>query len=132
MKLVWTREAIADCSDVHDYIEADNPAVALGELFLEKAEQLIDYPNGSLTSGRTIGKNENERSAEPEIQRQRRIKIKASRNRGKIRPVDRLNLRHSSVQGNQSGILTNSSNSSEILETIWSNAISPSKILARN
>ena len=46
MKLSWTLEAIADRDAIFDYIEADNPAaaVALDELFSEKAERLTDHP----------------------------------------------------------------------------------------
>lgn len=46
MKLSWTPEAIADRDAIFDYIEADNPAAALAldELFSEKAERLTDHP----------------------------------------------------------------------------------------
>ena len=46
MKLYWTLEAIADRDAIFDYIEADNPAAALAldELFSEKAERLTDHP----------------------------------------------------------------------------------------
>ena len=46
MKLYWTLEAIADRYAIFDYIEADNPAAALAldELFSEKAERLADHP----------------------------------------------------------------------------------------
>ena len=46
MKLRWTPEAIADRDAIFDYIEADNPAAALAldELFSDKAEQLIAHP----------------------------------------------------------------------------------------
>ncbi len=45
--LYWTREAIADRDAIYDHIEADNPAAALAmdELFEEKASRLIDHPN---------------------------------------------------------------------------------------
>ncbi len=46
MKLVWTSTAIADRADIYDYIETDDPtvAVALDELFSKKADQLTDHP----------------------------------------------------------------------------------------
>ena len=46
MKLYWTLEAIADRDAIFDYIETDNPAAALAldELFSEKAERLADHP----------------------------------------------------------------------------------------
>ena len=46
MKLYWTLEAIADRDSIFDYIEVDNPAAALAldELFSEKAERLTDHP----------------------------------------------------------------------------------------
>lgn len=59
MKLFWTPEAIQDRNDIYDYIEADNPvaALALDELFLEKAAQLINHPStGRL--GRIAGTRE--------------------------------------------------------------------------
>lgn len=65
MKLAWTREAIADRNNVHDYIEADNPAsaLALDELFSEKAERLIDHPklgrNGRVAGTRELVVHEN-------------------------------------------------------------------------
>ena len=45
MKLFWTPEAIQARDDVYDYIEADNPAAALAldELFSEKAARLVDH-----------------------------------------------------------------------------------------
>lgn len=45
-KLFWTREAIRDRDEIYDYIEADNPvaALALDELFSEKAARLVDHP----------------------------------------------------------------------------------------
>lgn len=47
MELFWTPEAIQDRDDIYDYIEADNPAAALAldELFSEKASRLVDHPN---------------------------------------------------------------------------------------
>lgn len=46
MKLEWTPNAIADRENIYDYVEADNPAAALAldELFSEKAGLLNDYP----------------------------------------------------------------------------------------
>ena len=46
MRLFWTPEAIDDRRAIYDYIEADNPsaALALDELFSEKANWLIDHP----------------------------------------------------------------------------------------
>ena len=47
MALYWTPEAIQDREAIYDYIEADNPmaALALDELFEEKAGQLSDHPH---------------------------------------------------------------------------------------
>lgn len=46
MRLFWTPEAVQDREDVFEYIEADNPvaALALDELFEEKAGRLLDHP----------------------------------------------------------------------------------------
>jgi len=46
MGLFWTPEAIKDREDIYDYIESDNPAAALAldELFQEKAARLLDHP----------------------------------------------------------------------------------------
>jgi addiction module RelE/StbE family toxin len=46
MELFWTPEAIQDRDEIYDYIEADNPvaALALDELFEEKAGRLLDHP----------------------------------------------------------------------------------------
>ncbi|MEO5344185.1 MAG: type II toxin-antitoxin system RelE/ParE family toxin [Gammaproteobacteria bacterium SHHR-1] len=46
-ELFWTPEAIQDRDEIYDYIEADNPAAALAldELFEEKAGRLVDHPN---------------------------------------------------------------------------------------
>ena len=46
MKLFWTPEAIQDRDNIYDYIEPDNPAAALAldELFSEKAGRLVDHP----------------------------------------------------------------------------------------
>jgi toxin ParE1/3/4 len=47
MELFWTPEAIQDREDIYDYIEVDNPAAALAldELFSEKAALLVDHPH---------------------------------------------------------------------------------------
>ena len=47
MELHWTPEAIQDREAIYDYIEADNPiaALALDELFEEKAGRLVDHPD---------------------------------------------------------------------------------------
>lgn len=46
MELFWTREAVQDRNAIYDYIEADNPvaAMALDELFEERARHLADHP----------------------------------------------------------------------------------------
>ena len=46
MELFWTPEATQDREEIYDYIEADNPAAALAldELFAEKADRLVDHP----------------------------------------------------------------------------------------
>jgi plasmid stabilization system protein ParE len=47
MELQWTPEAIQDREAIYDYTEADNPtaALALDELFAEKAGRLLDHPS---------------------------------------------------------------------------------------
>jgi addiction module RelE/StbE family toxin len=47
MELHWTPEAIQDREAIYDFIEADNPiaALALDELFDEKADRLVDHPD---------------------------------------------------------------------------------------
>ncbi|MES2260437.1 MAG: type II toxin-antitoxin system RelE/ParE family toxin [Pseudomonadota bacterium] len=59
MELFWTPEAIQDREDIYDYIEADNPAAALAldELFAEKAGRLVDHP-GLGKPGRVAGTRE--------------------------------------------------------------------------
>ena len=59
MELFWTPEATQDREDIYDYIEADNPAAALAldELFAEKAGRLVDHP-GLGRPGRVIGTRE--------------------------------------------------------------------------
>jgi len=46
-ELVWTLEAIQDREDIYTHIEDGNPAAALAldELFSEKAARLTDHPN---------------------------------------------------------------------------------------
>jgi addiction module RelE/StbE family toxin len=46
VRLFWTPEALADRRAIYDYIEVDNPnaALALDELFSEKANRLVDHP----------------------------------------------------------------------------------------
>ncbi|RKP51097.1 type II toxin-antitoxin system RelE/ParE family toxin [Trinickia fusca] len=59
MELFWTPEAIQDRETIYDYIEVDNPtaALALDELFSEKAARLTDHPDlGRL--GRIAGTRE--------------------------------------------------------------------------
>jgi toxin ParE1/3/4 len=45
VRLFWTPEAIDDRRAIYDDIEADNPsaALALDEIFSEKANRLIDH-----------------------------------------------------------------------------------------
>lgn len=59
MRLFWTPEATQDRDEIYDYIEADNPtaALALDELFAEKAGRLIDHP-GLGRPGRVAGTRE--------------------------------------------------------------------------
>ncbi len=59
MELYWTPEAIQDREVIYDYIEADNPiaALALDELFGDKAGGLIDHP-GLGRPGRVTGTRE--------------------------------------------------------------------------
>lgn len=59
MELFWTPEATQDRDEIYDYIEADNPtaALALDELFAEKAGRLLDHP-GLGRSGRIAGTRE--------------------------------------------------------------------------
>ena len=59
MELLWTPEATQDRDEIYDYIEADNPAAALAldELFAEKAGRLLDHP-GLGRPGRIIGTRE--------------------------------------------------------------------------
>lgn len=59
MELFWTPEATQDRDEIYDYIEADNPAAALAldELFAEKADRLIDHPDLG-RPGRVAGTSE--------------------------------------------------------------------------
>ena len=47
MRLYWASPAIQNREAIYEYIEADNPvaALAMDELFEEKASRLIDHPN---------------------------------------------------------------------------------------
>ncbi len=60
MKLVWTRIALNDRQAIRSYIAQDNPiaALALDELFTEKASRLADHPvlgrPGRLSSTREL------------------------------------------------------------------------------
>ena len=59
MRLVWTPEAVQDRDTIFDYIEADNPAAALAldDLFSEKAARLLDHPELG-RPGRLVGTRE--------------------------------------------------------------------------
>lgn len=65
MDLFWTSEAIQDREEIYDYIAQDNPAAALAldELFSEKAGRLVDHPNlgrpGRVASTRELIAHEN-------------------------------------------------------------------------
>ena len=65
MKLFWTLEAIDDRRAIYDYIEADTPsaALALDELFSEKANRPIDHPDlgrlGRVTDTRELVAHQN-------------------------------------------------------------------------
>lgn len=65
MALFWTPEAIQDRETIYDHIEADNPiaALALDELFEEKAGRLIDHPDlgrpGRVTGTRELVAHQN-------------------------------------------------------------------------
>lgn len=56
-ELFWTPEASQDRDEIYDYIEADNPAAALAldELFSEKASCLINHPDLGRRSGARAG-----------------------------------------------------------------------------
>lgn len=59
VKLVWARPAAADRREIRAYIAQDNPsaALALDELFSEKAGLLIDHPQLG-RAGRVAGTRE--------------------------------------------------------------------------
>ncbi len=59
MILSWTPEALDDRRAIYEYIEIDNPgaALALDELFSEKANRLADHP-GLGRPGRVAGTRE--------------------------------------------------------------------------
>lgn len=59
IQLLWTPEAAQDRDEIYEHIETDNPAAALAldELFAEKAGRLIDYP-GLGRPGRVTGTRE--------------------------------------------------------------------------
>lgn len=59
MRLVWTRQAHADRKKIREYILQHAPAAALAldELFSEKASLLLDHPNLGRT-GRVPGTRE--------------------------------------------------------------------------
>jgi len=59
VRLFWTPEALDDRRAIYDHIEADNPsaALALDELFSEKASRLVDRP-GLGRPGRVTGTRE--------------------------------------------------------------------------
>ena len=59
MRLVWTRLASSDRQAIREYIAQDNPAAALAldELFSEKAGRLVDHP-GLGRPGRVAGTRE--------------------------------------------------------------------------
>lgn len=65
MELFWTPEATQDRDEIYNYIEADNPAAALAldELFAEKANRLIDHPGlgqlGRITGTRELVAHQN-------------------------------------------------------------------------
>ncbi|MDA8095870.1 MAG: type II toxin-antitoxin system RelE/ParE family toxin [Betaproteobacteria bacterium] len=58
-ELFWTPEATQDRDEIYDHNEADNPAAALAldELFEEKARRLIGHP-GLGRPGRVAGTHE--------------------------------------------------------------------------
>ena len=57
--VVWDPEASKNRDDIYDYIDADNPvaALALDELFEEKAGRLVDHP-GLVKPDRVAGTRE--------------------------------------------------------------------------
>lgn len=65
MRLVWTRPASTDRKEIREYIARENPAAALAldELFSEKASRLVDHPGlgrpGRVTSTRELIAHQN-------------------------------------------------------------------------
>ncbi|MBU8547237.1 MULTISPECIES: type II toxin-antitoxin system RelE/ParE family toxin [Roseomonadaceae] len=65
MKLVWTRPAAQDRRDIRAHIAQENPAAALAldELFSEKAARLVDRPQmgrpGRVTGTRELVAHQN-------------------------------------------------------------------------
>lgn len=65
VKLVWTRPASIDRQEIREYIAQDNPAAALAldELFSEKAGRLADHPHlgrpGRVTGTRELVAHQN-------------------------------------------------------------------------
>lgn len=65
MKLVWTQPARNDRKAIREYIAQDNPAAALAldELFSEKAGRLVDHPDlgrpGRVTGTRELVAHQN-------------------------------------------------------------------------
>ncbi len=65
MELFWTPEATQDRDEIYEYIEADNPsaALAIDELFAEKAGRLVDHPGlgrlGRVTGTRELAAHQN-------------------------------------------------------------------------
>jgi addiction module RelE/StbE family toxin len=59
VRLIWTRSASTDRKEIREYISQDNPAAALAldELFAEKAGRLVDHP-GLGRLGRVAGTRE--------------------------------------------------------------------------
>ncbi len=59
IELFWTPEAEQERDEIFDYIGADNPgaAIALDELFSQKAGHLLDHP-GLGRPGRVAGTRE--------------------------------------------------------------------------
>lgn len=59
MELYWTPEAVGDREAIYDHIESRNPvaALALDELFEEKAGRLTDHPHMA-RAGRVPGTRE--------------------------------------------------------------------------
>lgn len=59
MELVWTPEAIQDREGIYDYVESENPlaALALDELFSDKADLLVDHPYSGREGKRQVRKS---------------------------------------------------------------------------